>query len=609
MATRETTLTVEGIVPFFPSIMAIPPFDGGEFNSSHCICSDLQHEDYSPLYAWFNYIVIIVMLPSLSVFGVITNFVNIFVFTRPCMKNSSNTYLLFLAFSDFSVVLTGLFIFWIDSARSYIPQLVQAPYTTVYTLPFGYMAQSCSIYFTVAAAFDCYICLLAQTIPFHCTIKKAKNIIYLIIICSIIYNSLRFPQFNLRKCIHDGSGDMIIEICPTYLFYHINTIYNVYLYMFAMTLFPFFILLLLNTLIIIRKSVDAKHSRQLKKSISLSSSSSPTIQQQNNSINSPIIYHKNGNLKFSPLKSAPSIESTGTINPSSDETITMVMVVVLFLCCNTLSLIVNLIETFFEPDPLLLNLLSDASNFLVVFNSSVNCVIYLIFNKEYSQVFIKYFTKCFKCFGYYIDKNNNGIKNGNINLLNQNNSKFVNDGKHLITTHSTNLSEAVSPVWLQCPCISQFKSQHNFCHSCPYRKNKNLKKLNSIKWKAGNLYVEIENETKNILEDKEEERNEFICNGGIKKEKHPISRSPLPCLVTAQSLNNGKCKTLKIVEKDEDNLLNTPSHFTIIQSLNKKPETESTFYRKNNRRRNEFVKLLAEIDGRDCSSILPVTEL
>jgi len=64
-----------------------------------------------------------------------------------------------------------------------------------------------------------------------------------------------------------------------------------------------------------------------KKSISLSSSSSPTIQQQN-SINSPIIYHKNGNLKFSPLKSAPSIESTGTINPSSDETITMVMVII-----------------------------------------------------------------------------------------------------------------------------------------------------------------------------------------------------------------------------------------------------------------------------------------
>lgn len=47
-----------------------------------------------------------------------------------------------------------------------------------------------------------------------------------------------------------------------------------------------------------------------------------------------------------------------------------------------------MIETFFEPDALLLNLLSDASNFLVVFNSSVNCVIYLIFNGEYREVFL-----------------------------------------------------------------------------------------------------------------------------------------------------------------------------------------------------------------------------
>lgn len=78
----------------------------------------------------------------------------------------------------------------------------------------------------------------------------------------------------------------------------------------------------------------------------------------------------------------------------------------LFLCCNTLALVVNMIETFFEPDALLLNLLSDASNFLVIFNSSVNCVIYvrsppphflnftsspflqLIFNSDYREVFL-----------------------------------------------------------------------------------------------------------------------------------------------------------------------------------------------------------------------------
>lgn len=43
---------------------------------------DLQHDDYSPLYAWFNYIVIIIALPSLSVFGVLTNIVNVFIYSR-----------------------------------------------------------------------------------------------------------------------------------------------------------------------------------------------------------------------------------------------------------------------------------------------------------------------------------------------------------------------------------------------------------------------------------------------------------------------------------------------------------------------------------------------
>lgn len=52
------------------------------------------------------------------------------------------------------------------------------------------------------------------------------------------------------------------------------------------------------------------------------------------------------------------------------------------------ALIVNVIETFFDPDPLLLNLLSDASNFLVILNSSVNCVIYFVFNKEYREIFL-----------------------------------------------------------------------------------------------------------------------------------------------------------------------------------------------------------------------------
>ncbi|KAI1723840.1 7 transmembrane receptor (rhodopsin family) domain-containing protein [Ditylenchus destructor] len=406
--------------------------DGGQsilLNAMECICSDLQHEDYSPLYAWFNYMVIIIMLPSLSVFGVLTNFVNVFIFSRKRMHNSSNTYLLFLSCSDFMVIVTGLFIFWIDSARSYIPELVSAPYTTVYTLPFGYMAQTCSIYFTVAAAFDCYVSVCWKRSSHHyCTTRRARQIVGSITLCSILYNSLRFPQFSLRKCFHDGTQDLVIEICPTSLFFTINTVYNVYMYMVLMTLLPFLLLLVLNALIIIQKSLDGAKNR--KKCVN-QKKKQRTIQNQNDTVslrkelllkqtelqagsmpNSNFQKLEKGSqtTEFGRVARPPVVRAfTKSMSPqsrassshrsslsslaatSADDTITMIMVVVLFLSCNTLALIVNLIETFFEPDALLLNLLSDASNFLVIFNSSVNCVIYMIFNTEYREVFLIHF--------------------------------------------------------------------------------------------------------------------------------------------------------------------------------------------------------------------------
>ncbi|MCP9264586.1 FMRFamide receptor [Dirofilaria immitis] len=175
---------------------------GQDPNDTECICSDLQHDDYSPSYEWFNYIAVIILLPSLSTFGVASNVVNIFVYSAGRMRSSSNTYLLFLACSDCLVVITGLFIFWIDSARTYIPELSRAPYTTVYALPIGYMAQTCSVYFTVAAAVDCYINICWKTLSAsYCTVRRACEINTCITICSVIYNSLRFPQFNLRKCL------------------------------------------------------------------------------------------------------------------------------------------------------------------------------------------------------------------------------------------------------------------------------------------------------------------------------------------------------------------------------------------------------------------------
>uniref|UniRef100_A0A8R1HSA1 G_PROTEIN_RECEP_F1_2 domain-containing protein n=2 Tax=Caenorhabditis japonica TaxID=281687 RepID=A0A8R1HSA1_CAEJA len=339
-----TGTILEGMIPLIPDIMILE-WEGSE-NSTECLCSDIQRDDYSPFFEWANYLTIILALPILSIFGVLTNIINVFLYTRKRLQNSANTYLLFLACSDFMVIVTGLFIFWIDSARSYIPELTQAPYTTVYTLPFGYMAQTCSIYFTVAAAVDCFVNVCwASHSKHYCTVRRAKQICISIVVVSIMYNSLRFPQFNLRKCFNDITNEQVIEICPTSLFVTINSVYNIYMYMVLMTLLPFFFLLCINAIIVKRQS------------------------------------------KAKTDEAAPKNEGT------SDDTITMIMVVILFLACNTLALVVNFIENFTEPSPVLLNFLSDTSNFLVVFNSSVNCIIYFIFNQDYRNVFKIYWKK------------------------------------------------------------------------------------------------------------------------------------------------------------------------------------------------------------------------
>uniref|UniRef100_A0A915B564 G-protein coupled receptors family 1 profile domain-containing protein n=1 Tax=Parascaris univalens TaxID=6257 RepID=A0A915B564_PARUN len=444
------------ILPFMPSIAAAQ-----QLNVSECVCSDLQHEDYSVSYEWFNYVLIIVALPTLSVFGVATNIVNVFIYSRKRMQNSANTYLLFLACSDFLVIITGLFIFWIDSARSYIPELARAPYTTVYTLPFGYMAQTCSIYFTVAAAVDCYINVCWKSVSArHCTVRRAKQINTCITVCSIVYNSLRFPQFNLRKCLHESSQEIIIEICPTSLFFTINTIYNVYMYMVLMTLLPFLFLLILNAIIVVQQSSNAQGKKSISTIASLNSM--PTLEGKISPADDTGSTRTSTYAIVGSAKKQAMSKQLSPGNDSADDTITMIMVVVLFLCCNTLALVVNVIETFFDPDTLLLNFLTDGSNFLVIFNSSVNCLIYLIFNAEYREVFVlhaarmrKYVVdECCKCGAQRVDGTGNqqrlifkpAATNGNAAATMQRPTALlrrVSDKRDLVEHESTNMS----PVW------------------------------------------------------------------------------------------------------------------------------------------------------------------
>jgi hypothetical protein len=63
---------------------------------------------------------------------------------------------------------------------------------------------------------------------------------------------------------------------------------------------------------------------------------------------------------------------------------TMILVVVLiFLACNTLALIVNILEIYSVPA---INYLTPVSNLLVMINSSGNFVIYCIFGQKFQKI-------------------------------------------------------------------------------------------------------------------------------------------------------------------------------------------------------------------------------
>lgn len=374
-------------------------------SSNICMCiGEINEKDYPPTYAMYNFIVIIIMLPIVAVFGLISNVVNIYIFTRPRMVSSANVYLTALACSDFMVVVTGLFIFCLDSIRGYLPEITFfATKSILYMLPIGYMAQTGSVYFTVGAAIDCYVSLCWE--PFsrdYCTVRRAKQYVFSVVLFTLGYNVNRFWQYFLHECYY--RDEFTIEFCTTALYHRLNIVYNVYMYMILMTLLPFILLSILNALIV--RNVK-KHKQQTQKDLIIKNN----YQQKNHHAYqlcptaTPTAVETKTMMSMSNSMSSTNVvtddDNVGGVgggdadgNNGDDTVITMVMVVIMFLVCNILALVINVVETFFKPGRLLLNYLSDTSNFLVVFNSSVNFVIYILFDGQYRKVLVARIRPC-----------------------------------------------------------------------------------------------------------------------------------------------------------------------------------------------------------------------
>ncbi|KAK6043484.1 hypothetical protein COOONC_19011 [Cooperia oncophora] len=76
---------------------------------------------------------------------------------------------------------------------------------------------------------------------------------------------------------------------------------------------------------------------------------------------------------------------------SAGDTISLILVVLLFIACNVAALLLNTFEDkIIESIGPYINYIVDLSNLLVVFNSSFNFIIYVTFSRSFKDTLCKY---------------------------------------------------------------------------------------------------------------------------------------------------------------------------------------------------------------------------
>ena len=340
-------------------------FFGGEFNTSSTIEESIYNAsnileqramsrfenpciiDYPLFEFWTNGI----LLNVVGMLGILGNSLSMIILSRPQMRSSINYLLIGLARCDVVLILTSILLFGIPAIfaetgffRFYYLRIL--PKIALVAFPIATIAQTASVYLTLTVTLERYVAvchpLRARAL---CTYGRARIYVLVILIFSICYNIPRFLEVELQQ--HDDKEfDYVYCIRASELRFHPNyvKIYIQWLYSIFISIVPFSCITFFN-IMIYRQVRKANRERQLlsrteKREIGLATM--------------------------------------------------LFCVVIVFLTCNMLALIINIIEAFtMDIDDHLVKI----SNLLVTVNSSVNFLIYVIFGEKFKRIFLLFFCK------------------------------------------------------------------------------------------------------------------------------------------------------------------------------------------------------------------------
>lgn len=327
----------------------------GGMNASLAAAAPLECDydnDVPPADKLFRFVVHGVLLNGIGAGGLLGNALAVVVLSRPQMRSSINCLLVGLAACDTVLILTSVLLFGLTGVYPYTGRLRYyyyhvCPHLTPIAFPLANVAQTMSVYLTLIVTVERWV---AVCHPFRakalCTSSRARWYVLGTALFALAYNAPKFLEAEVFR-VEGADGDAIYCVRaytafrnPTYVVVYIH-----WMYLIVMYIVPFSALAALNACIVrqvrLAQAERARLSRVQRRELGLA---------------------------------------------------TMLLVVVLvFFLCNILPLVTNAFEVFEGDQFENLDPLVKTSNLLVMINSSVNFVIYVIFGEKFKRVFLKMF--------------------------------------------------------------------------------------------------------------------------------------------------------------------------------------------------------------------------
>ncbi|XP_037073819.1 FMRFamide receptor-like [Pollicipes pollicipes] len=303
-----------------------------------------------------------VVMNVVNLLGIVCNTVSIYILSRKQMRASINCCLIGLATFDILLLVCSIFVWGVPALSQYSPRLRALsgrliPHMTPWLYPLATIAHTGSTYVTVTVTVERYVAVChSLKARYICTYGRARLYMIVISVCVVLYNVPKFLETEVQPIVNVRENRTVVGYiaCSTPLRSEraYIEVYIMWMYLVVMYCIPFGTLVVLNSLIYKNVRIANKMrqllSRRQEKEIGLAT------------------------MLFA--------------------------IVLLFMVCNSLSFVINIIELLNNSDMQIveeagMERIADFSNLLININSSSNFIIYCIFGQKFRRLFLRLFCR------------------------------------------------------------------------------------------------------------------------------------------------------------------------------------------------------------------------